>query len=257
MSEHSYSLGHYDRILRLALELGYRIPCVKDVANELPEEKFFLIRHDVDITPWAALTMAGFEQSVGVTTTYYWRLHAPYYNLMDATVLEVVQRIAELGHEVGLHYEPGFFLERGEDPVEGTRRDIRTFEALLGRRTYTIAQHQPAEGPLLEEISKDHPCAYQRALVREIPYFGDSGFRWREGCICTKLGVHDRLHTLIHPHSWVISDRSWQEVLRKHASDLATRLEDEMEGYIEEVAEYLARREELDREREERYRGEG
>ena len=240
----SYSVPHYRHLLRRAKE-RYWIPKVRDVANKVPDREFLLIRHDVDITPWSALAMAQVEAEEGVETTYYFRLHAPFYNLLDGTVLGVVQTIAALGHEVGLHYEPGFFLAQGLDPEEGSRRDIRVFEELVGFRTHTIAQHQPTQGPLLEEISPDHPCAYQPALVREMPYFGDSGFHWREGCVCTKFDL-PRLHTLIHPHSWVRDQRPWQDVLRVHAEDLARRLRMEMEDYIVEVEEYLARRTELD-----------
>ena len=248
----SYSLPHYRFILRQAKKRHW-LPKVQDVAYGIPARDFFLIRHDVDITPWAAMVMAELERDEGVETTYYFRLHAPYYNLLEPQTLGVVKAIAGLGHEVGLHYEPGYFLEQGLDPVEGTRRDIRIFEDLVGFKTRTIAQHQPAEGPLLDEISPVHRCAYQSALVREIPYFGDSGFHWREGCICKKLDL-PQLHTLIHPHSWTVSGRDWQDVLRAHAGDLSDRLTGEMERYIGSVEEYLANRAELDRAREARYR---
>lgn len=252
-AEHAYSIPHYRFILRKAKELGYRFPLVRDVAFGVPDERFFLVRHDVDISPWAAEELASVEVEEGVRTTYYYRFHAPYYNLLDAPIVASVQRVAAMGHEVGLHYEPGYFQELGQDPTEGTRRDIRLFEEVVGFRTKTIAQHQPATGPLLGEISEDHACAYQRALVRDMPYFGDSGFHWREGCICTKLGQHEQIHTLIHPHSWTIDGCPWQDVLRAHAEDLSGRLREEMERYIVEVTEYLAKRAELDAAREAQY----
>jgi hypothetical protein len=248
----SYSLPHYRHVLARAREHHW-LPLVRDVARGVPDRPLLLIRHDVDITPWSALRMAELEHSVGVHTTYYWRLHAPFYNLLDGAVLDAVRAIAAMGHEVGLHHEPGFFLERGRDPVAGIRDDIRTFEALVGFRTHTIAQHQPAAGPVLGEISPEHPCAYQPALVRDMPYFGDSGFHWREGCICTRFDLR-RLHVLIHPHSWVRDGRPWQDVLRAHASDLAARLAGEMEAYVAHVADYLQRRGELDHARARRYR---
>ena len=249
----SYSVPHYRHLLRRASE-RYWIPKVREVAFGVPDREFLLIRHDVDITPWSALAMAQVEAEEGVETTYYFRLHAPFYNLLDGTVLGVVHSIAALGHEVGLHYEPGFFIEQGLDPEEGSRRDIRVFEELVGFRTHTIAQHQPTQGPLLGEISREHPCAYQPALVRDIPYFGDSGFHWREGCVCTKFDL-PRLHTLIHPHSWVRDQRGWQDVLRDHAEDLSRRLCAEMEDYVAEVEEYLAHRAELDEARRTLYGG--
>lgn len=248
----AYSLPHYRFVLGQA-KAKYWLPLVREVARTVPDRAFLLIRHDVDITPWSALRMAELERSLGIVTTYYYRLHAPFYNLMEGAVLDAVRAVAAMGHEVGLHYEPGFFLERGMDPVAGTRADIRTFEALLGCRTHTIAQHQPALGPVLAEISADHPCAYQPALVRDIPYFGDSGFHWREGCVCTKFH-HRQLHTLIHPHSWVRDERPWQDVLHAHAEDLGGRLAAEMQKYVGHVEQYLARRTDLDRERTQRYR---
>lgn len=248
----AYSLPHYRHLLRLAQE-RYWLPLVREVARGVPDRSFLLIRHDVDITPWSALRMAELEHGMGVHTTWYWRLHAPFYNLMDGAVVDAVRAVAAMGHEVGLHYEPGFFLERGMDPVAGTRADIRTFEELVGFRTSTIAQHQPAEGPVLGEISAGHPCAYQPALVRGIPYFGDSGFHWREGCLCGKFHLR-QLHALIHPHSWVRDGRPWQDVLRAHAADLSGRLHGAMEAYVTHVTGYLARRAELDHQRELRYR---
>ena len=250
-SECAYSLPHYRYILRKAQERHW-LPQVRDVGRELPARPFFLIRHDIDITPWAALEMAELEHEEGVHTTYYFRLHAPYYNLADVSVMRAVDRIAELGHEIGLHYEPGYFEERDQDVVAGIRADLATWEALTGRPSETIAQHEPAKGPVLEELNALAPDAYQPHLVREIPYFGDSGFHWREGCICTKLH-HDQLHTLIHPHSWTIWDRPWQEVLRAHAADLGGRQSADMERYIASVEVYLRERPALDRAREERY----
>jgi hypothetical protein len=248
----AYSLPHYRWILQQA-QTDHWLPLVRDVARGVPDRPFLLVRHDVDITPWSALRMAELEQSLGICTTYYYRLHAPFYNLMDGAVLDSVRAVAAMGHEVGLHYEPGFFLERGMDPVAGTRSDLCTFEQLVGFRTHTIAQHQPAQGPVLADISEHHPCAYQPALVRDIPYFGDSGFHWREGCVCQQLH-HRRLHTLIHPHSWVRDGRSWQDVLRAHAADLAGRVHADMEAYVQHVETYLAQRANFDRAREQRYR---
>jgi hypothetical protein len=240
-----YNMPHYREILRRA-RARYWLPKVHEVAFGLPERDFFLIRHDVDISADAALAMAELEHEEGVETTYYFRLHAPYYNLMEPRVVAIVQAIADMGHEVGLHYEPGFFLERGLDPVAGIRRDIETLEHLIGARTRTISQHLPAQGPVLGEICPDHPCAYQEALVHDVAYFGDSGFHWREGCVCTKIDRHRQIHTLIHPHSWVIGNRPWQDVLRAHAAELGGRIAAEMEGYIVSVEEYLENRARLD-----------
>jgi hypothetical protein len=253
VTEHSYSPEHYHFILRRAAEAGLPVVRTRDLLGAAKPDRFLLIRHDVDITPWAALEMANIEATHGVATSYYFRLHADTYNLLTPDSLAVVRGIAAQGHEVGLHYEPGYFLQLGRDPVGGVRGDIQIFEEFLGERTVTIAQHQPAEGPRLAHISSDHACAYDPEFVRAIPYFADSGFHWREGCICTKLDAHPRIHTLIHPHSWMRPPGDWRDALRSHANDLAGRLRAGMETHIQSVESYLARRDRLDRERESLY----
>lgn len=253
MSEHSYTLDHYIDFIERARARDFTFVRLCDIIQKKAPPKFILIRHDVDITPWAALAMAEAEGSLGVHASYYYRLHATTYNFMTKPVLETVRRVMELGHEVGLHYEPGFFAEIERDPVAGVQADLKLFEEILGIKTQTIAQHQPAQGPLLTKISPRHRCAYEPEFVRDIPYFADSGSHWREGCICTKLESHSRIHTLIHPHSWMYECSDWRDVLRSHADELAARMRAEMEAYIHSVEEYLKRRPGLDRAREALY----
>jgi len=60
---------------------------------------FFIIRHDVDRRPEHALKMALVESSYGIQSTYYFRVNKRVFKR------EIIQKIAELGHEIGYHYE--------------------------------------------------------------------------------------------------------------------------------------------------------
>jgi len=64
-----------------------------------PEHKFVILRHDVDERPYNALRLAEIENSLGIKSTYYFRI------VKISNVHIVIQRIAELGHEIGYHYE--------------------------------------------------------------------------------------------------------------------------------------------------------
>ena len=248
----SYSLEHYGEILEAAAA-RYRLPLVSEVGESLPDDEIFLIRHDIDISPWAALKMAEFEHERGIRTSYYLRLHAPFYNAFDEATYRELARIAELGHELGLHYEPGFFERVGRDVGEGIAGDIAAFESLFGFRSASVSQHEPTIGPVVKTLPDGYPCAYQPHLVLDMKYFGDSGFHWREGCICTKIGEFPQIHTLIHPGSWVREPLPWQEVLREQGRKAATKVTDDMECHIASQVEYLANRERLDEERRRRY----
>ena len=248
----SYSMAHYREILLKARE-RYRLPLVSEVGDELPEDDIFLIRHDIDISPQAALNMARLEHQLGIRTSYYVRLHAPFYNAFEEETCRVLSEIAALGHELGLHYEPGFFERLGRDVARGIAGDIRAFESLFGFRSASVSQHEPSVGPLVKTLPDGYPCAYQAHLVVDMPYFGDSGFHWREGCVCTKIGRYPQIHTLIHPHSWDRDPIPWQDVLRQWGRRQAERACQVMEEHIRQQEEYLANRKRLDAERRARY----
>lgn len=62
------------------------------------KEKTVIIRHDVDRNLKNSLTMAKFEQSMGICSTYYFRY--PY--TFDPVI---IRKISDMGHEIGYHYE--------------------------------------------------------------------------------------------------------------------------------------------------------
>jgi hypothetical protein len=66
-------------------------------APEVAGERQLVMRHDVDQHPRSALTMAAIEARHGVLSTWYFRWRTAH--------AEVIARLREQGHAVGLHYE--------------------------------------------------------------------------------------------------------------------------------------------------------
>lgn len=63
------------------------------------KSSIIILRHDVDRLPNNALKMAHLEKSLGIKGTYYFRVVPESYEL------DIMNQIAELGHEIGYHYE--------------------------------------------------------------------------------------------------------------------------------------------------------
>ncbi len=61
--------------------------------------KLSIMRHDVDRLPQNALSIAKIENTFGIKGTYYFRI------VPESFDLKIMQSIAELGHEIGYHYE--------------------------------------------------------------------------------------------------------------------------------------------------------
>ena len=64
-----------------------------------PKEKVLILRHDVDRLPGNSLKMARMENQLGIRATYYFRIIPKTFNP------EIIREIADLGHEIGYHYE--------------------------------------------------------------------------------------------------------------------------------------------------------
>ena len=58
-----------------------------------------ILRHDVDRLPGNSLATARIENEMGIRGSYYFRIVQESFNE------KIIKRIAELGHEIGYHYE--------------------------------------------------------------------------------------------------------------------------------------------------------
>jgi len=61
--------------------------------------KRILLRHDVDLKPQNSLATAIIENKLGIQGSYYFRMIPESYDI------DIIKQIADLGHEVGYHYE--------------------------------------------------------------------------------------------------------------------------------------------------------
>lgn len=61
--------------------------------------KYIILRHDVDLKPERSLKIAQIEREFDISSTYYFRMTDEVYQPV------LIKQIAELGHEIGYHYE--------------------------------------------------------------------------------------------------------------------------------------------------------
>lgn len=197
-----------------------------DVVRDEPDEPYFLLRHDVDYSPNAALRMAEQEAGRGVAATYFLLLSSDYYNLLTPQHSGFARRLVALGHEVGLHYDLNFFLPfpQAEWPAL-LRSQVRLLSELAGSPVLSIALHQPAlnrEDPFREDSSLGLLNAYDDRFIREMEYMADSCRAWRDrGWDMLESGdIPRRLHLGLHPVNWSDDDRDRQTIYRSVHDEL-------------------------------------
>ncbi len=153
--------------------------------GEGPERGDIFLRHDIDLSLDAALTMAELEATYGVRTTYLLMTESLFYNLASSEGVEAIARLRVLGHAVGLHaVYPNVELDERFDRV--------------------VSWHNPQS----EYMSKTIAGAvntYAEPYFSPQNYRSDSNQHWRSGCPHEELrgGGFPWLQILVHPEIWV------------------------------------------------------
>jgi hypothetical protein len=207
-----FTYAHYRETLQLAAD-RYAFLIFPEAAAADAPQRFLVLRHDLDFALEEALPLAEIEAGLGVRATYFVLPHGPY-NLLGPPASGLLQRILELGHEIGLHYDVAFYAADGGPGVLG--REAAALEARFGRRIDVVAEHNPGLAPRPEGLSlADRLDAYAPEFTRDIKYVSDSCQYWREGCLCALVKEEraPRVQVLTHPLWWSEDGRPADEAL--------------------------------------------
>lgn len=93
-----FTIKTYKTLLSALIDNGYTFQTFADFLK-LPAEKVFILRHDVDARKENSLRFAEIQHGLGIRGSYYFRVVPQSFDE------DVIRRIANLGHEVGYHYE--------------------------------------------------------------------------------------------------------------------------------------------------------
>ena len=97
-----FTLETYTRLLRGLKEANYAFCTFEDFCEHRSTwetRRFVMLRHDVDLKAENALAVAKIEHDLGIVASYYFRV------VEQSNKPEIIRAIAELGHEIGYHYE--------------------------------------------------------------------------------------------------------------------------------------------------------
>jgi hypothetical protein len=185
----AFDLAHYRELLDAAREGRYRFAFF----DREPTAGDLLLRHDVDLSLEAAVTLAELEAEESASATYFLMTQSVFYNLASPAGERAVERIRELGHRIGLHAVwPRAELDERFDPV--------------------VAWHNPDPPYMRVPIDGAVNAMAERFSAS---YRSDSNQHWRWGCPHDDLraGRFEWLQLLTHPEIWVYPGSTMRETM--------------------------------------------
>jgi hypothetical protein len=106
-----FTVNKYKFLLRTLIDAGYHFQTFTEFL-ENPDKKVILLRHDVDAKKQNSLHFAQIQNEMGVKGSYYFRMVPQSFDE------KVIREIADLGHEIGYHYEDmDFAVQRIKSPA--------------------------------------------------------------------------------------------------------------------------------------------
>jgi hypothetical protein len=197
---------NYKRLLRLA-KSNWRfidITQYKDTGN------LCFWRHDVDFSLHRAYRLALLEAEEGVKSTYFIHLHSRFYNPLEDACSQLVLRIINLGHSIGLHFDFNFYTDlplKNESIFSLMTKERDLLTSIFAVKIDGVSLHNPSliTSP---DWQQDELCGmintYGSYFRDSFFYCSDSHGYWRHESLedVLKKQIGRKIHILIHPGWW-------------------------------------------------------
>lgn len=197
------------------------------VSQENIHEPCIILRHDVEARYEHALKFARIQNELGIKGTYYYRL----FHKTPAQA-EIIQKIAELGHEIGYHYDD-LSASKGDH-----QKAIQRFENNLN----WLRQIAPVKTICMEgapfskydnkDLWKNYNYKYFGILAEpyfdidfsKVAYFTDTGRRW-DGKYAVRDVIGSKKHGEGSRESRYLSGRAGRWPVYKTTNDIIRAVE--------------------------------
>ena len=174
-----------------------------------------ILRHDVDSSLKAALTMAKIEFDLKIQSTYFILFTSDFYNPFSIESSKFIRGILKLGHKIGLHYDEHFIVKNSLDPTETIQKQIDILDHHFDTSIEAVSAHEAIGFPpqLHFNLPQGVENAYSEKFIVQRKYLSDSAMYWREDCFCKNFLNYDKLQILIHPMWWSSDNKTRSEIM--------------------------------------------
>ncbi len=230
----NFTLQHYEEICHIIAGSEYQVCFFSDCL--LDYENILILRHDVDLSLEQSIRIAEIENNFNLKSTFFLWLRSPFYNIFEKKYSDIIHKISNLGHQIGLHFdESAYEIVNEQDFNELIEKEIFLIKNYFNINIFAVSMHRPSKWILNDDVKlKQCVNSYEKRFFRDFKYISDSRRQWKEGCICNKIDVqkYNKLHILTHPVWWVDEDVSFNERMSDFIKDKEKKLKKDLKDNI-------------------------
>lgn len=207
-------------------------------------EKFVLWRHDVDYSLNRAYRLAEIEFEQGVKATYFIHLQSNFYNIFEPSQYELICRIIDKGHTIGLHFDHGFYRQNRSITNDSEIEKYAVIEKEMIERYFdikinTVSFHNPEANNALclqQDYYGGMLNVYSKTISDNCKYCSDSNGYWRYDRLQDVIeNGYKKLHILTHPSWWTPNEMPPYERVKRCVDG---RREAVLKEYCDMLAQY-------------------
>ncbi|RPD98002.1 hypothetical protein EGM88_07515 [Aureibaculum marinum] len=200
-----FTVKKYKELLQALIKAGYTFQTFEEFIKA-PNSKSVILRHDVDLLPYNSLRFAEIQAENNVKGVYYFRA------VPESWDEKVIKKIADLGHEIGYHYEClttcNGDLKKGIADFEKNLIDLRKLAPVS-----TICMHgSPASKFDSKDLWKVYNYRdfdiigepYFDVNFKEVFYLTDTGRRWDGHKVSVRDKVDSNFNLTFHATNDII-----------------------------------------------------
>jgi len=205
-----FSYNNYKNMLSNFLQANYTFEKFEDIPYLIKRKKpFVLLRHDIDMSLSKALEIAKIESDLKIKSTFFFLLRNNFYNIFSKESSEYVNKIIELGHNIGLHFDVAAykFLQSIDDICIKCKEEASILEKWFGIKIKTISFHRPNHLILEGNPKLTYPMrhTYMDCYKKDIKYISDSKGLWNNNINpldTEEFKLKQPMQILTHPIWW-------------------------------------------------------
>jgi len=174
-------------------------------------DRVFLIRHDVDFDLQLAHNVAVIEKEMKVVSTFFILTSCHSYNILSKKNRTLLKEMRDMGHEIGLHFDPTLYPENLE---QNFGKEIEILSFACDEQVKSVSLHNPSlhgQYPLF----KNYVNAYDSKLFSDENYISDSrySFRGKNPYEFLKKIEKSMIQILLHPMHYSEKGNGYDSVL--------------------------------------------
>lgn len=169
-------------------------------------ENICFLRHDIDYSPSNAVKIAGLEADQEVFSTFTVLLTGEFYNPLEPANRKIIKEIRNLGHEVGLHFDPSIYSINSEKELHNfIHKEASLLEDIVESKVEMFSFHNTTEFSMScrKNTYGNLINSYSSFFHDSVDYISDSNGYWRFRSWEELLEENKKLiQILTHPIWW-------------------------------------------------------